>query len=83
MKYKNKFDYIQSLNENDIYKISNGYLNVCFITSCRGISLAIFLEKICKEIPYLRNWQIGISVIATHIVQMKFSHSTQNMKLVI
>lgn len=81
--YIDKFNNIQNLNQNDIYKINNGYLNVCFITSCRGISLSIFLEKLCQEISYLKNWQIGISVIVTYIVQQKFSRPTQNMALAI
>lgn len=83
MDYIRKFDYISTMNENDNYKINNGHTNVCFITSCRGLVLSIYLDIICKHIPYFINWQLGKNVIAVHIVVQKFNQPTQNMKLAI
>ena len=80
MNYIKRFEEISLLNSQDKYELSNKHTNVVFIGSCRGIVLAIYLEYICKVIPYFINWQIGISVIAVHITQQHFSLPTNNMK---
>lgn len=81
--YLNKFDEISNLNTNDYYCLRKGNYNITFITSCRGISLAIWLEEISLLIPYFKNWQLGINVVAVHIIQQIYEYPTQNMKNVI
>jgi hypothetical protein len=81
--YFNKFNYISKLNTNDIYCIKKGSYNITFITSCRGISLAIWLEEMFLLMPYFNNWQLGINVVAVHIIQQLHKYPTQNMKNII
>jgi len=81
--YLNNFNEISNLNRNDSYCFKKGNYNITFITSCRGISLAIWLAEMRLLMPYFKNWQLGINVVAVHIVHKIYEYPTKNMKNVI
>jgi hypothetical protein len=64
-----------------LYK--KGINNITFITSCRCTSLAIWLEEMFLLMPYFNYWQLGINVVAVHIIQQLYKYPTQNMRNVI
>jgi hypothetical protein len=79
MEYLNKFQYYGQLVENDLYIYKKGATNVLFIGGCRSYAYAIYFEKICNYVPWFKNAQFGISVIAVHVIDLLKRQKTQNM----